>query len=116
MTKEQHALMVRTLRDLFGECSTEVDVDALSIRVDVKRSSVLVCSTGIEVESVSGPMMVAGFSIGLVNDEGEYQEAEETTNFWQMVSVVAELVSEQEISHAQWGLEAARVQEEQQYE
>ena len=116
MTNEQHALLVKTIASVFGECSTNVDEDSMSIRVDAKGASVLVCFTGIEVESVRGPMMVDGWEIGLLDSDGEFVEEESTELFWHMVSSVAELLAEQAVYAARMNVEVERVMEEQQYE
>lgn len=116
MTNEQHALLVKTITSVFGECSTSVDEESMSIRVDAKGASVLVCFTGIEVESVRGEMMVDGWEIGLLDSDGEFVEEESTPLFWHMVSAVAELIAEQAVYAAHMNMEAERVMEEQQYE
>lgn len=100
MNKEQHRILSNTITDIFGECSTFVDEDMQSILVTAKSGSVLVCSTGIEVDSIAGPRMVQGWEVGLLNGDGEFVEEEETTLFWHMVTVVAELLAEQAVHEA----------------
>jgi hypothetical protein len=116
MTNEQLNMLERTIRSVFGECKTTTIPDDLCVVVEAKQASVIVYMTGVEVESISGPQMVAGWSIGLLDGDGEFVEEEETILFWHVISTVAELIAEQAVYAAHMNLEAERVMEEQQYE
>jgi hypothetical protein len=95
MTKEQHALLITTIESVFGECKTRVDEDEMSIYVEARQAGVLVYSTVVEVESITGPMMVAGWEVGIINEDEEFEEECLTENFWEMASTVAEMIAEQ---------------------
>lgn len=116
MTKEQHALLIKTLTGVFGECKTDCDDDTQSILVTVGDAQVVVCSTGVEVDSINGPMMVAGWEVGIVNEDEEFEEECLTENFWEMASTVAEMLAEQRVFDIRSQLDIASMVEEQQYE
>jgi hypothetical protein len=96
MTNEQTQLLKSVISDTFGAtCIINLDDDDMSILVEIKRARVLMYFTGVEVETSTGPQMVAGWSIGVLNENGGYEEETDTENFWEMASTVAEMLSEQ---------------------
>lgn len=117
MTKDQHTLLIKTITDVFGECKTNADDDTQSILVTVGDAEVVVCCTGVEVDSINGPMMVAGWEVGIINEDEEFEEECLTENFWEMVSTVAEMLAEQRVFNIRAQLDTASMAKEfQQYE
>ena len=116
MTKDQHTLLIKTITDVFGECKTNADADTQSILITVGDAQVVVCSTGVEVDSINGPMMVAGWEVGIVNEDEEFEEECLTENFWEMASTVAEMLAEQRVFDIRSKLGIEHMVEEQQYE
>ena len=72
--------------------------------------------SGVEVDSINGPMMVAGWEVGIVNEDEEFEEECLTDNFWEMASTVAEMLAEQRVFDIRSKLGIEHMVEEQQYE
>jgi hypothetical protein len=98
-----------TLKHIFGECVVREDEHNDGYYVEVKDACVMVLREPVEQESISGPLTVMGWSVGVVMPDGEYASEVETTSLWTALGYAAEALSDQIINNLRWSAYAREV-------
>lgn len=114
MTNEQLKTVVKALTAVFGECKYEVNADDLEIYFEARGAPVVIGLEPVEVDSVNGPMTVAGFRVGIYNEDGEFEMEVATADLWEAIIVAQGLIAESILQEVRWS--GFSYELEQQYE
>ena len=114
MTKDQVNTITKALTAVFGECKVEVNPDDLEVYFEARGAAVVVGMEPVEVESIAGTGTIAGFRVGVYDEDGDFEEEVVTADLWEAIIVAQGIIAEGILLAVRWGHFADEL--EQQYE
>ena len=103
MTTEQINKLRQTLVTLFGDAIVEVQDEGESIYVEAHRAAVMIVPDVREVSTILGERHIPCWTVGTLDDDGEFQEMDRSDSFWGVAAQTASRIASQAVMAVQFG-------------
>jgi|LauGreDrversion4_2_1035121.scaffolds.fasta_scaffold217732_2 hypothetical protein len=118
MTNDQIDKLRSTLVSLFGEAIVEPDDESESLYVESKRAAVMIVRDVMDVDSILGERQIPCWSVGTLDDEGEFSMIDQSDSFWGITAKAASIITRTAVAALQFDEYVSQLKQEaeQQYE